>query len=447
MPTSRKTTIATLLILGTGQIHAAGFGLDEYSASQIGMAFSGGAAAADEAGTVYANPAGMSLLGEREVMAGLQYVGPKLPFSNEGSGHALFGPLGGGDDSAEVSAVIPSLFYVTPLNQQWHAGIGISAPFGLATSYDETWVGRYHAIDSSLKTLNINPSLAYKASDRLSVGFGISAQHIEVTMSNAIDFGGICVAEEAAGNLAAGTCGFLGLAPQQNDGKVEVTGTDWSLGWNVGLLYQLDDATRVGFSYRSGVSHVLSGTADYTVPAAALPLNATGLFNDGSASSATTLPAIASFSLHHQANERLTLMADLRWTNWAVLDEMRIEFDNPAQGDAVTPTEWRNTWRIAVGGAYAWDDKLTLRGGIAHDQSPVPNDQLRTARIPDASRNWLSLGLGYALESNMDLDVGYSRVFSVSNNIDNADPVMGYQLTGSYNNHADVLGVQLRYRY
>jgi len=425
--------ITTAAIASTA--HASGFALIEQSASGMGTAFAGAGSSAQDASTIFFNPAGMTYLdsGSHYVIAG-HYINLKADFQNDGSQSMLGTPLTGKDDDGGQSSVVPNLYLMTDLNDQWRFGLGVNVPFGLGTEYDSDWIGRYHAIESSVTTININPSFAFKANDRLSLGFGLNAQYIDVILSSAVDFGTLC---------AAGGC-----PPQGLDGFAEITGDNWGYGWNVGLLYDLSDTTRLGLAYRSNVKHDIEGEADFTVPAAVPALlTSGGLFTDQDAQSSVDLPGTVTASVHHSLSDRVNVMADVSWTQWSRFDELRIEYPDPSslQPDSVTTEDWRDTWRIAVGADYRSSDKLTLRGGLAYDQGPVPDDEHRTPRVPDGDRTWLALGVGYALSKSTGIDVGYAHLFVPDVSVNNTtEGTLNHTLTGNYESSVDILSVQLR---
>ena len=182
--------------------------------------------------------------------------------------------------------MIPNLYGFWSVSDRLKLGIGITPPFGLTTEYDSDWVGRYQAIESRLKTININPSVALKVTDTLSLGGGLNLQYADAELSNAIDFGLI------------GQISGLGTQSQQIDGLVEVAGDDWSFGYNLGLLYEPSDRTRIGIAYRSDVTHDLKGDADFTVPNAAQPITATGQFVNTDAEAVLKLPDSLSLSIY-----------------------------------------------------------------------------------------------------------------------------------------------------
>lgn len=131
-------------------------------------------------------------------------------------------------------------------------------PFGLSTEYDEGWVGRYHAIKSAVPTINLNPALAFKLNDQLSLGAGMSAQYISAELTSAIDSGSVCY-----GLVGPGTCNPAGLTPgsQAVDSYAKIKGDDWGYGINLGLLYKPANAMRIGVAYRSSVKQRLEGDA------------------------------------------------------------------------------------------------------------------------------------------------------------------------------------------
>jgi len=233
------------------------------------------------------------------------------------------GPLlgGNGDDGGEP-ALVPNLFYMHSFSDKWSAGIGITAPNGLATEYDSGWVGRYYGLRSELATLNINPSVAYKINDQWSLGVGVSFERAEAELTSAIDWGtGLAVAE------------VPGFTPQGFDGTVKIEGDDWGYGANIGLIFEPLAGTRLGLHYRSKIDHTLEGDATFNTPAAVL---ATGVPQsrgriDTSASAEVSLPETVSLSAYHAFNDRWAILADATWTKWSRLEELRVKYGNGAE--------------------------------------------------------------------------------------------------------------------
>ena len=410
----------------------AGIAIMEQGVKGLGTAFAGGAAAAEDASTIFFNPAGLTRLDRSQALAGINFVFPSARFTNEGSTHLSGQPLAGGQGgNAGRTVLIPYAYLSHRFSDRLAAGIGIFSPFGLKTEYDASWVGRYHAVNSELFTLNINPSVAFRVTDKLSLGAGISAQYLHAELSNAIDFGTIFAA-----------LGAPGAVPQGNDGFVTFKADSWSWGYNVGALYEFTRDTRAGIAYRSRVDHTLTGDAFFSgVPAP----NPTGRFVNTGIRADVTLPDSLSVSIWHNFTPELAGMADVTWTNWRTVDELRIRFDNPAESDAVTTLHWKDTFRFSLGAVYA-PGAWTLRAGAAYDQSPVPDAAHRTPRVPDDDRIWLAAGVGYRFTDRISIDTGYAHLFvrdaDIRKTATGEDRLRG-ALVGSYDSSVDIVGLQV----
>src|SRR6266404_5131069 len=186
--------VSALGLVAGSEAHAAAFALYEQGVSGLGNAYAGAAAVAEDATTVWWNPAGMSRLGSGKHFAiGGVLISPSTKFSNGSSQTAAFSnpsSTGTGGDAGK-DAIVPSMFYVMDLNPRMRFGIGISVPFGLKTEYDSNWIGRFQGVSSKVETLNINPSLSYKFSDATSVGFGLSYQRGKIDLLQAVSFGAL----------------------------------------------------------------------------------------------------------------------------------------------------------------------------------------------------------------------------------------------------------------
>jgi len=428
--------------------YAAGYAIIEQSVTGLGRAFSGSAAVADDASTIFFNPAGLTYLSNSELAAGVHLIKVRSDFDNNGSTMpSAFGGLGGAisgkDDDGGTFGVVPNFYYAHRLNDSMVAGIGINAPFGLVSEYDDDWVGRYHAIKSDLLTMNFNPSFAFKANDKLSLGFGLNLQYIDLELTKAVDFGAACLLALGAG----GGCS----QPQQHDGKVKITADDWSWGYNLGLIYQATDATRLALAYRSKISHHLTGEGKFSVPNDALiQAVATGAkLTNASISGNVDLPESASFALHHQVNEQWAVMADVSWTRWSRFEELAISSPDSANKlNSVTPEKWDDNMRYGLGLTYTHNTAWVFRAGVAYDESPT-SDEYRTARIAGEDRKWLALGASYKYSDNIMIDAGYTHLFISDPSLDeesNHDTVSSsYTLSGDYEASVDIVAVQMRW--
>jgi long-chain fatty acid transport protein len=422
----------------------AGFALIEQSASQMGNAFAGGSAYAYDASTIFFNPAGLTRVPHQLIIAG-HVVKTSAEF--EGEAFDLLGNLvasGGDGGDAGDTALVPNFYYALPLNQGFVFGLGINVPFGLSTEYDDDWVGRYHAVKSEVTTVNINPSIAYKVNKDFSVGAGFSLQYVDAELTQAIDQGSLCVADAIQGGAppaaAVAGCTAAGLPPQGNDAFAKLEADDWSMGLNVGFLFQATPSTRIGAAYRSEVKHQVHGDAKFsnTHPLFA----ASDVFVKSDIEVGVDLPHMASLSFWHDVNSQWSLMGDVTWTGWKSFDELRIKYQDSSQPDTVTDQSWNNNLRYALGADYRYNSKWTFRGGVAFDQSPIPDDQARTPRIPGEDRTWVALGFGYNFSPAISIDVGYAHLFVSDPGVDSGGATIG-QIEGEYDASVDLLSAQL----
>ena len=443
------------LAIFSSNAHAAAFGIIEQSVTGLGAAFSTGSTAASDGSTVYYNPAGMSFLKNRNAADfGAHVIDPNAKFKDAGSTSFLGANLNvnneNGGDAGPV-ALVPNFYYTRAINDKWTAGVGVNAPFGLTTDYKDGWTGRYHALHSEIVTVNVNPSVSYKANDKLSLGFGINVQYIKSILSNAVDFGGICfAAENVAMTVGAGTCTALSLSPQADDGEAEVTGDDISLGYNLGMLWQATPQTRIGVAYRSRIKHKLKGEVDFDNPTTgnAAPIaNAAGLV-DGDVKASVTLPDSLSVGFQHAINNKLTINGDFTWTNWSLIEELRIDFDNTLASDSVVSLEYQDSNRYSLGLTYVQDSKWTWRAGIAFDESATRNAELLSVRTPDADRTWLSAGFTYKPSNKMSIDFGVAHLFiddaKIRKTATGEDLFRG-ALVGEYDIDVNILSAQARW--
>jgi long-chain fatty acid transport protein len=401
---ARSLTVAVTLAFATTGAQAAGFQIKENSVIGLGRAFAGSGAAPGDAAVIANNPAAMSLLEGYVAQADLSLVDLSVGFDGGGE-DAIGAPLSGSDggDAGDLSPV-PAAYFSAPLGDRFRVGVSLTAPFGLKTEYDEGWVGRYNALTSDLRTIDLGLALSWEVTDTFSLGGSAIYQYADAELSNAVDFGAILAAQGLAP-------AFL---PQSADGKATIEGDDYAWGWTIGGLWRIDSRINIGFNYRSEIEHELTGTADFSVPAnaaavfAGLPGN---LFTDTGGRAELSTPAVATLSGHWQATDRVSLMADIARTYWDSFENITVRYENPAQPDTADPQNWRNTWFTSLGADVRLDERWTLRGGIAYDQTPTQLG-FRTPRVPDTDRRWLSLGASFAPTDAWLLSVGYSRIFS-----------------------------------
>jgi len=436
------------LAVWAGGARAAGFALIEQDASGLGNAFAGGAAVAEDAGTIYFNPAGMTRLPGKQVLAAAHAIGTNVNFTNQGSTLAPPAPplaLTGGDGGNAGSwNVVANLYLSWQLNDSLWFGLGVNSPFGLKTEYEQGWVGRYQALNSELMTININPSIAYKASDKVSLGFGVSAQRIDATLSKALDQSTICLGATAAGAIPPGACAASGLSvPQGADAQQQLNAGAWGYGFNLGALFQISPDMRVGLNYRSQIKYSLTGGSTYSSVNPLLALSPS--FQNTSASADLTVPDTASVSVFQTFGDKWEMMSDITWTHCSVFNQLTVNFANGAPSNT-TQEQWLNTWRFSLGLNYKFNEQWKLRTGVAWDQSPVPNPQVRNPRVPDNSRTWLAIGGSWSFAKGASVDFGYAHLFVPDTSINHTEPASG-TVIGTYNNSVDIVSLQVVYSF
>lgn len=453
-----KTVLAASVASVTTIAQAGSFGLIEQSASGQGSAYAGASAIAEDASTIYFNPAGMTKLSGSQVVIAGHIILPDAKFTNNGSIDADGDPLSGANSSTGDAAFVPNFYYATELSNGVHAGVGVNVPYGLSTEYDDGWVGRYHALNSEISSININPAIAWKVTPAVSVGFGLNIQYMELELTNNIDSYGACRSlDPGAGTncAAAGLTPALGVAAQ--DSKVKLDGDSLELGWNTGILIEVDDKSRLGIAYRSAIKHEVEGNTVYNLHPVLQGFadgasGATGfeILQDTPLAATAELPETFSVSFAGDIDEKWTALFDWTWTGWSSLDVVTIRQAGGVPGREPTlDLSYKNTNRYSVGVNYQHNDKLIYRAGLAFDETPIRSPETTSARIPGNDRKWISFGAGYALSTDWTIDVGYSHLFVSDTDINNSPgaTASGATLTGSYESAVDILSAQANYNF
>ncbi|MFC5697618.1 OmpP1/FadL family transporter [Pseudomonas sp. GCM10022186] len=416
-----KTALALAVSAASSYSLAAGFALNEQSVSGMGTAFAGRSSSADDATTVFGNPAGMARLKREQVSVGAAAIFAKTDIDDARS------TFGGSNDGDMVPTVgVPMGYYVKPIDDKWAFGLGMYAPFGLITDYEGGFAGRYYGNKSEVRVITLQPTVSYRINDRLSVGFGPTINRIDGELTSAV---------------------LNPLSPGRNDGKVKVKGDDTALGFNAGVLFELDARTRFGLTYHSKVDYKLRG--DTTVSGSGPVLGSSAGKYDASLDLET--PESVDFSVTHDLNDAWTLYAGSTWTRWSRLEEIKVENKGvrgllaPALGTITEEQDWRDTWSYAIGAAYKLNRQWTLRAGLAYDQTPTRNE-FRSPRIPSDDRKILSLGAAWSPNDDVTVDVAYTYLKEEDADIDQVSASKGaYRAT--FENSAHGLGAQLTYRF
>lgn len=413
-----KTGLAVAITATSSHGFASGFALNEQSISGMGTSFAGRSSSADDASTVFGNPAGMARLKRDEVYVGAAAIHAKSDIDRV-SASSPAGPISGSNDGDMVPTTgVPMGYYVKPLDDKVAFGIGIYVPFGLMTDYESSFQGRYYADKSYVRVITVQPTLSYRFNDKLSVGFGPTFNHIEGELTSSL---------------------FTPLG----DGKVKVKGEDVAVGFNAGVLYEFTPQTRAGLTYHSRVKYELEG--DTRVEASPLA----GIAGKYDANLDLTTPESVDMSITHDLSDALTLYAGSTWTRWSRFKEIRVENDSatlPANlATIVEEQNWHDTWAHAIGLSYKVSPQWTLRTGIAIDQSPTNNVD-RSPRVPSGDRTIFSVGAGWSPNQDMTIDLAYSYLQEESVDVNHVSDSRG-TYRARYKNSAHGLGASLSYRF
>lgn len=452
---------ALFIALGSNTAWAGGFGVTIQSGTGGGNAATGHAMAED-ASAMYYNPALLySVEGGRQMNGGLSLLNTDVTTTNTGStipsAAGGFPVIGENESEPGSLSVAPSFYYKGEAGGKGGMvyGVGINAPFGVHTEYDDESFVRYESTETSLKTININPALAWRLNDQFDIGAGLNIQVGQAILDRAIDSYLICQRFVAAGAVASGTCSALGLDSASNastDGSVGVEATGVGYGFNFGVAYRPDHKTTLSLGLRSSVKYDLEGDADFEHNSSLLALGEANLaaagLGDQDAEADLEMPASVSLAFARELTDKLTLHGDVTWTEWSSVPEIRIKFPETGADDAVSNLQWEDTVRYGVGLTYQMNEKTRLRAGIAHDPVPTPDPEHRTPRAPSADDLWISAGLTHQINRNFSFDAGFSLVRPADASINYTAPGTSDYLTRADVDSEVLVGaVSLNYRF
>lgn len=422
-PAGFRLLAFALALLTTPQVaHASGFFLLEQSARLQGMSYAGTAALAEDASTVYYNPAGMSRIKNWSIAQSGYLVSIQSELENATAtnfGQPVFGKNGSNRAGAGTDSPVGATLFAKRLSDEIVVGFGLTVPFGLAFEYGNASIARYIATKSRLATYNLSPAISWEPVEGISIGAGFDAILADVALNQKVQVPGL------------------------DELNVRLQADDWTFGWNAGVLWEIDENSRIGFAYRSRLTFGLRGDAKVTPS----PLFA----SRQNARATVTFPDTWTLSGATMIAPRWQLLGDLQWIHWSLIQDIAVKF-SPQEGqtgpllpEQTLPFRFRNTFRGAIGTQWFFDETWTFRGGVAFDQSPVTNIN-RTVRLPDTNRVLLSVGVGYRLGEYMAIDVGYTHIFlPYGANVDQT--VVQSTVKGSYDGSVDLFGLQLTFTF
>lgn len=448
-------SLVAAVALAAGSVHAGGFGVTVQSATGGGNAATGHALAED-ASSMYYNPALLSNIEGKQINAGIGLLNTDITVTNRNSTipTGAGGTLINGNNTVEPGglSVTPSFYYKRDLTNMTSFGLGVNVPFGVSTEYEKDSFTRYEALESELKTVNINPALSWQVNDEVSLGAGVNIQAGHAKLSRATDSALVCALA-----LSSAACSAAGLGTTSNantDGKSTVEADDVAFGANVGMAYQPDKDTTLSIAYRSSVEYDLEGDVTFENNAILQALGGgavvtgAGLVNQ-KATAKLKMPASLSIAAAKQMNDKLAVHGDVTWTQWSSIPEIRIKFpDSTTLSDSVTDLQWEDTIRVGVGGTYQLNDKTKVRAGIAFDPTPTPSSNNRTPRAPSSDNWWFSAGMSHDLSKKMTLDASLSYVKPDDNSINYTTPgAINYTTRADVESNVLSGAVSVNYRF
>ncbi|RYV03870.1 aromatic hydrocarbon degradation protein [Shewanella sp. OPT22] len=442
------------LCASTAQVQAAGFQLAEYSATGMGRAFAGEAAIADNASAQGRNAALLTELKGRQISTGAIYVMPNVDVPGSVTIDSALLPVpitlpAGATDVAD-NAAVPNFYYSNQLNDQLTWGIAVNSNYGLATEVGATHSAALFGQHTSVKTVEFNPNIAYKVNEKFSIGGGVRIVYgegeLNASMPGWIEPIKAGLPQEVAARL-----------PSAGTSLKALEGDDVAFGWQVGTTYKLNESTRFGLAYHSGVKFDLDGKAS-----GALYRNAEGKQASFDGELPLELPAFAEFSTYHQLTDKFALHTSINWTEWSKFKELRAFFPNekpielvngvptPVHDQLLKEENFKDNWRYAIGGTYQVNNQWVARAGVALDKTAVSNEY-RTTTIPDSDRLWYSVGAGYQASKDLTLDFSATYIKSHGNAPINEEQDIAGLATVHFNGEASgdvlLLGVQASYKF
>ena len=475
-------TFTALGIISTdSSVIAAGFEIKTWNTESLGQANAGSAVQFGNVEYMTRNPALLAQMTRYQASASLAGIFPSIKFKNSGSTltDTNTNISGGNGGDAGQNAAVPALYLGLPYGEKLKFGIAATIPWGLKTSYSNGWVGRYWNLDSSMKTININPAAAYKFDEQWAVGAGLQIQYMDVKLTRAINTptaldGAIAQAPagiQAALRTAATGVGLEPLGNANNDIRARFSGNDWAVGATAGITYQPFKCTKLGLSYRSQVEHKLRGSKAFNIPTATSnALTAFGpavggvgaqivaglapRITNADIKSSISTPESVLFGASHDFTSEWTVLGELAWTHWSRVKEIRIVTTTiTGVADDVTTFKWKDTLSGALGVNYrpmrlkGW----TFRTGVAYDPTPV-RTQYRVPAVPDNDRFWLSAGIGYELHDAWKFSLSYAHEFmkdadSALRPSATAPEAIKGNLIGKYTGSVDIVAAQVVYRF
>ena len=399
---------------------AAGFQVNEHSANGLGRAMAGQAAMPENASVLASNPAAITAFDDIQFSGQLSYISPDVDI--RGDMTAAIGdtviPVDASADGVAESAIVPAFFMTMPVSEKLSVGIGSFTNYGLATNYGDTYNALHYADDAEVMSVTVNPAVAYKVTEQVSLGFGVNVTYADASIGTSTPQ----VIDAVTGGAIPG-----------NATIVEMAGDDIAFGWNIGAFWQVTPTTDIALSYRSETKLNLEGAVSSDLIA---------LYNQGG-SLDLNFAAITEFAINHKLNNQWSIQSSVVFSEWSTFDKLEADLDD-GTSLLLKKEDFEDTLRGALGVTYRYSDTLTLRAGYAYDDGAVSFAN-RSLSIPDTDRHWLTTGATYNLSENTSIDIAYAYIKGREARV-NQQRVLGSiatDLTATEHAKASVFSVQL----
>lgn len=364
----KAAAAAVMAVCAASAAQAAGFMLTEQSAGSLGRAYAGVGVDGTDISGVFYNPATMTLHPGTQFQAGFVAVGLDLAYE---------GDHGGTENGAANTQPIPFGYISHQMTDNMWIGLAMTVPFGMGTDYSENWDLAGRGISAKVLTFDFNPNVAWKLSDTLSLGAGMSLQYASADLK----------LKKSLGQTGSATF----------DSEIDADSIAW--GFNVGLMWSPLDNLRFGLSYRSRINHNADGDLTLDNPSEQW---ISSMMKTYDATATLSTPAWAMATAAWDVNDLVSLYATFRWTDWSIFSELKINSDLPSEPIV---NKWQDTYLFSVGTDLRFTNWWTFRAGIGYETSPIDDPKTRTAIIPDADRWWFALGSSFQATDNLQLDV------------------------------------------
>ena len=408
------------------QAYAAGFQLTEQSSLGVGRAYAGAGIVGDDLSAVHYNPAGMTLLPGTQFQAGSVWIDVNASIDGKGANE------GKSENGRYKGQAIPAGFLTHQVTEDVWLGLGLTVPFGMGTDYDSEWFGSERGYTSTILTFDINPNVAWRVNDFLSVGGGVSLQYAKAKLGSGLYTS--MPTPVGARDVKIG------------NGKIDADSWDW--GYNLGIMLSPSEKLRLGLSYRSAIEHNAEGDFKFSAKNQALSV----LSGTYDAKATVKTPDTVMLTATWEVTDALRLSGLVRWAKWSNFKTLTIKNDTGSNPYAAAlqsksyENDWDDTWLFSVGADYRINDAWTVRCGIAYEKDPVGDETKRMAVIPDTDRLWLALGATWNVSKALQIDAGLAYLHGIGNK--DLYNEAGTRKIGEYDQlDATILGLQAQYRF